>query len=318
MKVKTSLIFFASVLAISGCGDTPAEEPNKLISISITHSPNKVDYVVGEYLDPTGLVITATGTKETALIAYQGNEAEFTFEPSLESPLTKEDTSVTVTYKTKTASISITVTEQSEEDEYETCTIDFSKIDLGGVKQIFGTQDSFKNKILAAANEGLEEGYLTDVSTTDDNSVKIEESEFPSTYEDVQGLIIGTGKYDGEMYFTFSKKLHSVKIKAQQYYNIFTGYYEGQPYDSAYYDGQEYIEVSDDDGYYAGYFLLEVNEQSYKGPGETYVYDEDWNLVVTIPEIVEHEFEIDSSSLTITGFESQRARIYEMTFTFEK
>lgn len=314
MKVKSSLIFFASLLAISGCGETPTQE-NQLVSISITHSPDDVDYVVGEYLDPTGLVITATGTKETALIAYQGNEADFSFSPSLETALTKDDTSVTVTYKTKTASFTITVAEESV--EYETHTLNFSSIDLGSVNQIFGDQDIFKTKILDAANQGLEEDYLTDISTSENNSVKIEKSDFPSAYSNVQGLIIGTSSYDGEMSFTFSKKLHSVKIKAQQYYNIFTDYYEGKPYDSAHYDGQEYIDQGED-SYFQGYFLLDVNDESYKGPGETYVYDEDWNLIVTIPEIVEKEFVIDSETLTISGFESQRARIYEMTFSFEK
>lgn len=314
MKVKSSLLFFTSLLAISGCGEAPIEE-NKLISISIAHLPDDTSYVVGEYLDPTGLIITASGTKETQLIAYQGNESEFTFSPSLETALTKDDTTVTVTYKTKTTSFEISVSDEAK--EYETHNLNFSTIDLGSVNQIFGDQDLFETIILDAANDGLEEGYLTDISTSKNNSVKIEKSDFPSAYSNVQGLIIGTSSNNGDMSFTFSKKLHSVKIKAQQYYNIFTAYYEGQPYDSAHYDGQEYIDQGED-SYYQGYFLLDVNDESYKGPGETYVYDEDWNLIVSIPEIVEEEFVIDSETLTISGFESQRARIYEMTFSFEK
>ncbi|MBQ6921417.1 MAG: hypothetical protein IJQ72_05990 [Bacilli bacterium] len=314
MKFKSSLILFASLLALTGCGDTPQEE-NKLISISIASNPTKCEYEVGEHLDPTGLIIAATGTKETALVAYQGNEDKFTFTPSLEDELKLSDTCVTVTFFEKITSFTISVSEQ--QDEYETHTLDFSSIDLGDVSQIFGTEDRFKDKILDAANSGLEEGYLEDVSTTENNSVKIEKSDFPSKYENVQGLIIGTSSYDGEITFAFSKKLHSIKIKMQQYYNLFTGYYEGKPYDSAHYDGQRYIE-DEADGYYEGYFLIEVNNKEYEGPGETYEYDEDWNLIVTIPEIVEEEFVIDSTSLVISGFESQRARIYEMTFELEK
>ena len=210
-----------------------------------------------------------------------------------------------------------TPSEQNPDEQYDTYTLDFSSIDLETVNQIFGTEARFKEKVLAAANTGLESPILTDISTTEENSVKIEKSDFPSKYEQVQGLIIGTSSYDGEMSFTFSRTLRSVKIEAQQYYNLYTDYYEGEPYDSAHYDGQRYVDQGED-SYYEGYFLLEVNETSFEGPGETYEYDDNWELIVTIPEVVNVEFVVDSKTLTVSGFESQRARIYSITLEYEK
>ena len=320
MKVKTSLIFFASVLAISGCGDTPAEEPNKLVSISITHSPNIVDYVVGEHLDPTGLVITATGTKETALIAYQGNEEEFTFEPSLETALTKEETSVTVTYKTKTVSFTITITEQGEEDEYETYTINFATYDLGSSGVLQSGDSTFNSKIISLVNTEASILESVEVEKPKSNGVKIQKKDFAENYGSAQGLIVGGQDIDGKITFTFSKKLSYVTIKAQQYFNIQYSYdnVNNTKYLDPNYDGQEYMETEDGDWWFEGYFKLNVNDTLWKGPGEGIQYDEDWNILINIPEIAEKDFEINSTTLTLEGFKSERARIYEMVFTFEK
>ena len=112
MKLKSTLLLCASILALTGCGNTP-EEGNKLVSISIATSPTKSSYSVGDKLDPTGLVINAVGTKETYTVAYEGNEEKFSFAPSLNEELDIDDTSVVVTYEEKTTIWTIEISDTS-------------------------------------------------------------------------------------------------------------------------------------------------------------------------------------------------------------
>ena len=311
MNAKKLISFLPAIALLVGCGDTPTPEPENILqSIEINSNNAKTEYEEGDRIVPDGLIIICNWTRGVINVQYEECPNEFTFSPSLTAPLTVDDTTVTVTFKEKTASYAITVEAAPQAESFS---IDFSSVNLGGEKQIFGDEDRFKTNIMAIANSDL----LTDISTSKDNTVKIEESEFTSGFEDVQGLIIASSKKDGDITFTFSKKLHKVSIKAQQYYNVFVDYYEGQPYDSCHYDGQRFVDLGEE-SYFEGYFELDVNGQKFEGPGETYEYDEEWNLIVTVPEIVEEEFTIDSTSLTISAEASVRSRIYEMTFTFEE
>ena len=215
-------------------------------------------------------------------------------------------------YNDKTLTATLTIREPKKQ-----CAVSFSELDLGNVKQIFGNGDSFNNKIKDYINGCVDEPIIDNISTSLNNSVKIEKSDFSGDYENVQGLIIGTSSYDGDMTFNFTKTIHSVTIKLQQYYNIFVDYYQGVKYNSAHYDGQRYVENPEGEDYYEGYFQIDINNQLFEGPGSTYEYDDDWNLIIQIPEIVEHEFVIDSDVLVIRGFESVRTRIYEINFEWE-
>ena len=195
----------------------------------------------------------------------------------------------------------------------ESYTIDFSSIDLGSEKQIFGNQEEFKTKILETINKDLEEPILLDVTTTGENSVKIEKSDFVGEYTNVQGLIVATAKYDGELNLQFARECLSVTIKAEQYYNI----YNGGSGTEIHYDGQRYVENPDGEDYYEGYFEIGVNDLDFAGSGETYVYNEDWTLKILLPESETEKFDINSKILTISGYAAVRTRIYEMTFEFE-
>ncbi|HBC92512.1 MAG TPA: hypothetical protein DCZ10_06300 [Pelotomaculum sp.] len=80
---------------------------NELLSIAITARPITTLYVVGEYFDPTGMVVKAT---------YSNGKIETITEYSFASaPLTKADTAVTISYTyngvTMTAEQAITVVE---------------------------------------------------------------------------------------------------------------------------------------------------------------------------------------------------------------
>lgn len=81
-----------------------------LNSISIATSPSKTIYTAGETFDPTGLVINRTYSDESSdTFTYSGHTSEFSFIPSLTTPLTTSDTSVTITYDGKNCSLPITV-----------------------------------------------------------------------------------------------------------------------------------------------------------------------------------------------------------------
>ena len=87
-----------------GGGDT-----KKLESIAVKTTPTELTYEEGETFDPTGLVITKTyDNQETEDVEYEGNETLFSFEPSLQTPLTNE-TEVTITYGGKSVTQDITV-----------------------------------------------------------------------------------------------------------------------------------------------------------------------------------------------------------------
>ena len=91
---------------------TVSEAPKTLSSISVSAAPTKVTYTVGEYFDPTGLVITRNYSDSTSdTYSYAGHTSEFTFSPSLSTALTTSHTSVTITYSGKPCYQTITVSQ---------------------------------------------------------------------------------------------------------------------------------------------------------------------------------------------------------------
>ena len=83
-------------------------------SISIYTHPTMLNYVVGDHFDPTGLVIDVLYDDDShEQVPYAGNEAKFSFSPSLSTALTAGDTSVAITYSGKTANESISVVEDT-------------------------------------------------------------------------------------------------------------------------------------------------------------------------------------------------------------
>ena len=81
-----------------------------LSSISVSTAPTKTTYTVGEYFDPTGLVITRTYSDSTSdTYTYANHTSEFTFSPSTSTALTTSNASVTITYGGKSTTQAITV-----------------------------------------------------------------------------------------------------------------------------------------------------------------------------------------------------------------
>jgi len=95
-------IALAATLVFAACTDGGETDEKKLESIAVTTQPTKTEYLVGEYFDRSGMVVTANysdGTDEP-VISYTVDKT---------APLTLADTVVTVAYQQKTATVNITV-----------------------------------------------------------------------------------------------------------------------------------------------------------------------------------------------------------------
>lgn len=91
-----------------------AKVEKEIDSISISTHPTMLSYVVGDHFDPTGLVIDVLyDDASLESVPYAGNEAKFSFSPSLTTALATSDTSVEITYGGKTANESISVVEDT-------------------------------------------------------------------------------------------------------------------------------------------------------------------------------------------------------------
>ncbi len=91
-----------------------AKVEKEIDSISISTHPTMLSYVVGDHFDPTGLVIDVLYEDDSHdSVPYAGNEAKFSFSPSLTTALATSDTSVAITYGGKTANETISVVEDT-------------------------------------------------------------------------------------------------------------------------------------------------------------------------------------------------------------
>ena len=305
MKFKSTLLLLAASLTIIACDDSEPVKNDKYISLSAS-GDYKNEYQVGECFDPTGLMFEAYTKKDCFTLTYESIKDELIFTPSLTTPLTVNDYSVKVEYKTVFTDVPIIVGDTAK------ATVSFENYDLGTAKQIYGT-DANDTKILNYMKES-DATLFTGFTSTRNNSVRIEMSEFLTGYQNVQALIVGTSKKDGSLTFNFSTTVKSVKIKAQQYYNIYNDYNTGSAIPWISYDGQEY---NDETGKFEGYFELGINDQTWRGTGTTYILDDQQRPDLNNhPEINTGTFAINSNALTIYGYASIRTRIYEMTFYY--
>ncbi len=116
-------------------GVSSSQQEKTLSSIVVATAPTKTTYTVGDYFDPTGLVITRTYSDSTSdTYTYSGHTSEFTFSPSTSTALTTSNTSVTITYGGKTCTQTISVTAASKT---------LSSISISGQKTSFTIDDSF-------------------------------------------------------------------------------------------------------------------------------------------------------------------------------
>ena len=141
IRVNTS----GTPIACYSSGQNPVylwkEVTNKtLSSISIQTAPTKTNYSLGEYFDPTGLVINRVYSDSSSdTYSYAGHTSEFTFTPGLNTALATNNSSVTITYGGKSCSQAISVKE-------------LSSISISGYTTSFLEGDSFSFGGIVTAN----------------------------------------------------------------------------------------------------------------------------------------------------------------------
>lgn len=200
--------------------------------------------------------------------------------------------------------------------EYDEYTINFSQYDLGDNELIQSKDATFIPNITSFVDSCTEEGFVEEMLCSGNNYVRLLKSDFPAKYTQVQALVIGSQNNDGIVQFTFSKEVHSVTIKAQQYYNIVGGY-EGDPHDYPYYDGPEYNYETGE--YDSAKVKLTINyDNDWYINSKTYRYDNDGYAIVDIPSIQTKTFKIDNNVLKIDGYASLRVYIHELTIKVAK
>ena len=89
----------------SGSSSSPT-----LSSIAVKTAPTKTSYLVGDFFEPAGLVITKTlSDNSTEDVSYADESSSFSFTPSTSTALTLSDETVTITYGGKSCSQAISV-----------------------------------------------------------------------------------------------------------------------------------------------------------------------------------------------------------------
>lgn len=105
-----------------------------LSSIGISTSPTKLTYEVGECFNPNGLTISRYYSDETSdTYTYAGHTSEFTFVPSLSTPLSVDDDSVEIIYGGESCFLEIEVT----------APVELVSIEINGYQTTFAEGDSF-------------------------------------------------------------------------------------------------------------------------------------------------------------------------------
>lgn len=107
---------------------------NKTLSEIDVYTSPKTSYEVGDTFDPTGLVITRTYSDSSSdTYAYAEHTSEFTFDPSLVTPLTASDETVEITYGGESCFLPIVVSLPKE----------LSSISISGYTTSFVEGDTF-------------------------------------------------------------------------------------------------------------------------------------------------------------------------------
>ena len=206
--------------------------------------------------------------------------------------------------------------EDDPQVEYEQFSVDFTEFDLSPYSNLLQSRDSRFNPALLEFFQQSAGDRITSVSSSGDNHERLNVSDFPGSFTNVQGLIIGSQNQDGEITLEFSKTLYQVTIQIEQYYNIYIGHDFATEQNEIQYDCQRYNEVKNE---YEGYSTITANGKRWTGSGETYRYFDDYSgMYIDIPETNTATFKINANQLKLTGFASERCRIYSMTLEFVK
>ena len=137
--------------------------PKTIASIVVKTAPTKTEYEIGEYFDPTGLVLTINYTDSTTRdVAYSNQTASaFSFAKGTNDQLTLDDSFITITYGGKSVTQSIDVSEVKTLSSisvsgYETNFVEGDSFNFGGIVTAHFSDNSSKNVTLDSVFSGYD------------------------------------------------------------------------------------------------------------------------------------------------------------------
>lgn len=131
--------------------DYETQGSKTLTSFEVKTEPTKTTYNVGEHFDPTGLVITRHYSDSSSDdYTYAGHTSEFSFDPSLSSPLTEGDDIIEIFYGNESCLLSIEIDIPKQLDS----------IAISGYQASFTEGDAF-------SFGGTVTAYYTDLTSED-------------------------------------------------------------------------------------------------------------------------------------------------------
>lgn len=233
-----SLLLFP--LLFTACGNNPPAPGGVVISsVTLVNSPTKENYTVGEYFEPSGLSVKVTKSDESFyMISYLGNEKDFSFSPSLITPLTEEIVNVVGTYENKEFLIPVTVSEE----ETKTVTMDFTvthSVDESGIKTQGNTDKP--DKLAETINHYYIDSGDISVSIISGEYFQIQNGWNVTPSRNVgQMLLLGSRSYDVDATLKFSTTVKSIAFVCEAY----SKYVSSEYYTNHNVDYDTYLEVN--------------------------------------------------------------------------
>lgn len=203
-------------LLFTSCSNNPSTPIVTITGVSLLNSPTKAEYSVGECFAPSGLSVQVSKSDSSSYnVSYLGNEEDFSFSPSLTTPLTAEIVNVVGTYESKEFLIPVTVSEATN-----TFTVDFTTLrtETGGVKTTGDTKNTnfittlqtyyFNSSDLSLT--AIEGGYVQ--IKTDEKKIYVTETR---PYDQ---LVYLTGRNNEcDFTLTFNKTIKSITFVCEAY-----------------------------------------------------------------------------------------------------
>lgn len=225
-------------LLFTSCSNSPSTPPVTITGVSLLNSPTKAEYTVGECFAPSGLSVKVSKSDSSSYnVSYLGNEDDFSFSPSLTTPLTEEIVNVVGTYENKEFLIPVIVSVATQK-----VTMDFTvthSIDETGIK----TQGNTDKPVNLA--ETINHYYIDSedisISNISGEYFQIQNGWNVTPSRNVeQMLLLGSRSYDVDATLTFSTAVKSITFVCEAY----SKYVSSEYYTNHNVDYDTYLEVN--------------------------------------------------------------------------
>ena len=192
------------------------------------------------------------------------------------------------------------------DDNTEQFVVDFGTFEFSGnSKEVSTTSSTFNEQVKSFVNTKIGGEYVSEVSSASYVGLKKISFNEKTGLDGFNTLQLSSGSAAGSISLTFSKKLVSVTLDCQAYYNAFMRTWELEEGEDPYVCYSIDLDTT-----------FKVNEELWTLPSVT--HDES-NQSYVMPQKETKTFSVNANTLTIEDDENLgRAFIHKMTLSFEK